>query len=131
MASGTLITQTRTSNASLPVENATVAYFEPGQGGKMELLALRKSDSSGKTAPLVLETPAFSASQQPNGAGSPIPYRLVNIVAEHPDFERITVNNVQAFPDTVTLQNLMLIPLPAPLQGTVPEEVFNTPGQNL
>ena len=131
MASGTIISQTRTSDASLPVENATIAYFEPGQMGKMRLLALRKSDSSGRTAPLVLETPDFAASQQPNDGNGPVPFRLVNIVADHPDYERITVDNVQVFAGVVTLQNLSLVPLPAPMMGVSPEEIVDTPAQNL
>ena len=131
MASGTIITQTRTSNASLPVENATVAYFEPGQMGNMRLLALRKSDSSGKTPPFVLETPDSAASQQPNDGNSPVPFRLVNIIAEHPDYERVSVDNVQVFAGVVTLQNLNLVPLPAQMMGVSPEEIIDTPAQNL
>ena len=131
MASGTIITQTRTSNASLPVENATVAYFEPGNMGKMRLLALRKSDSSGKTPPFVLETPDSAASQQPEDGSGPPPFRLVNIVADHPDYERVTIDNVQVFAGVVTLQNINFVPLPAPMMGVSPEALIDTPAQNL
>lgn len=131
MASGTIITQTRTSNADLPIENVTVAYFEANEGGSLRLLALRKSDSSGRTAPFILETPDFAASQQPNDGTGAVPYRLVNIVADHPDYERISVDNVQVFPEVVTLQNLSLVPLPAPMMGVSPEEIIDTPRQNL
>lgn len=131
MASGTIITQTRTSNASLPVENATVAYFEPAATGNLRLLALRKSDSSGKTSPVVLETPAAAASQQPDDGSSPVPFRLVNIIAEHPDYERVTIDNVQVFAGVVTLQNISFVPLPAPMMGVSPEEIIDTPAQNL
>ena len=131
MASGTIIAQTRTSDAYLPVENVTVAFFTPGQPGEQRLLAVRQSDASGKTAPVILEAPDFEESQQPEAEGAPVPYRIVDIVADHPDFERITVNGVQVFDGIVTYQDLMLVPLRAPALGNKPEEIFDTPDQNL
>ncbi len=131
MASGTIIAQTRTGDAYLPVENVTVAFYEPGERGMQHLLALRKSDSSGKTAPVVLETPALSESQQPEEAGEPAPYRVVDIAADHPGYEPIEVKGVQIFDGIVTFQDLMLVPLQDSSPDDSPEETFDTSSQDL
>ena len=128
MARGTIITRTRTSDAELPVENAVVAYFAPGEDGA-ELLAVRCTDPSGKAAPVFFDTPEGTESMQPEGQDDPTPYRVVDIVADHPDFERVTVKGVQVFDGIVTYQDIELVPLGA--DGIDPEEVFDTPRQEL
>lgn len=131
MASGTIITQTRTSDAYLPVENATVAFYEALAQGNGTLLALRKTDASGKTAPVELETPNLADSQQPVSVLGTKPYRTVNIIADHPGFEQITVDGIQIFDGIITYQDIMLVPNNAYVPGKRPQEVFLTPGQNL
>lgn len=131
MASGTIISQVRTSDAYLPIENATVAYYETdGRGGK-RLIGLRKTDSSGKAAPIELATPGSSASQQPEEPGEPEPYRTVDIIADHPDYNRICILGVQVFDGIVTYQDIMLLPSPASGVEPFPETVYDTSDQNL
>lgn len=130
MASGTIIIQTRTSEASLPVEGVTVAVFEPGQRGGQNLLALRRTDSGGKAAPVVLDTPENFESLQPEGHGVR-PYRVVDIVADHPDYEQVTVDGVQVFDGIVTFQRIQMVPIGVPLPGEAPGEVIDIPGQEL
>ena len=104
MASGTIISQVRTSDAYLPIENATVAYYQTDGEGRKRLVGLRKTDPSGKTAPIELDTPGFSASQQPEETGDPNPYRTVDVVADHPDYNRVRILGVQVFDGVVTYQ---------------------------
>ena len=131
MASGTVISQVRTSDAYLPVENATVAYYQTDDGGRKRLVGLRKTDPSGKTAPIELDTPGFSASQQPEEAGDPAPFRTVDIVADHPDYNRVRILGVQVFDGVVTYQDIMLLPSPASGVEPFPETVYDTSDQDL
>ena len=126
MAHGTIITRTCTSDAELPVENVVVGYFAPGEDGG-ELLAVRRTDRSGRTAPAFFDTPELSESQHPEEPDDPAPYRVVDIVADHPDFDRVTVKDVQVFEGIVTYQDIELVPLGA--EGS--EEVFDTSRQEL
>ena len=131
MASGTIISQVRTSDAYLPIENATVAYYQTDDGGRKRLVGLRKTDPSGKTAPIELDTPGFSASQQPEEAGGPNPYRTVDLVADHPDYNRVRILGVQVFDGVVTYQDIMLLPSPASGVEPFPETVYDTSDQDL
>ena len=131
MASGTIISQVRTSDAYLPIENATVAYYQTDDGGRKRLVGLRKTDSSGKTAPIELDTPGFSASQQPEEVGDPNPFRTVDVVADHPDYNRVRVLGVQVFDGVVTYQDIMLLPSPASGVEPFPETVYDTSDQDL
>ena len=131
MASGTIISQVRTSDAYLPIENATVAYYQTDDGGRKRLVGLRKTDPSGKTAPIELDTPGFSASQQPEEAGDPNPYRTVDLVADHPDYNRVRILGVQVFDGVVTYQDIMLLPSPASGVEPFPETVYDTSDQDL
>ncbi len=128
MASGTIVSQTRTLDDLFPVEGVTVSYYEQGLEGKMHLLAVRRSDASGNTEPVTLQTPSREESLQ---AGNPTPYRSISIMADHPGFERIIVDGVQVFDGIVTNQNLIMIPLPAPIAGGAPHEMYDTSNQNL
>ena len=131
MASGTIISQVRTSDAYLPIENATVAYYETESSGAKRLIGLRKTDSSGRTAPIELDTPLSSASQQPEETGDPCPYRTVNIIADHPDYNRVNILRVQVFDGIVTNQDIMLMPSPESGVEPFPETVYDTSDQNL
>ena len=131
MASGTIISQVRTSDAYLPIENATVAYYQTDGGGRKRLIGLRKTDPSGKTAPIELDTPGFSASQQPEETGDPNPYRTVDVVADHPDYNRVRILGVQVFDGVVTYQDIMLLPSPASGVEPFPETVYDTSDQDL
>ena len=131
MASGTIISQVYTSDAYLPIENATVAYYETDEGGGKRLIGLRKTDSSGRTAPIELLTPQSSASQQPEETGVPEPYRTVDLVADHPDYNRVNILGVQVFDGIVTNQEIMLMPSPASGVEPFPETVYDTSDQDL
>ncbi len=128
MATGSIISQTRTLDDLFPVRDVTVSYYEQGLQGKMHLLAVRRSDASGNTEPVTLQTPSREESLQ---AGYPTPYRSINIMADRPGYERVTVADVQVFDGIITNQHLVMIPLPAPIAGVAPEETFDTSSQNL
>lgn len=114
-----------TSRAQLPVEDAAVSVVDD-QG---RLLGLRTTNSSGLTTPIRITVPDLSESQSP-GAAEP-PFAVVNLYARAEDYEQVLARNIQVFADTVTLQELQMVPL-AELPGSWNQvQVFDTPAQNL
>ena len=73
--------------------------------------------------------PDLAASQTPNTGV--IPFAVVNLYARLENYEEIDIENLQIFPNTVTVQNLEMIPLSElPAKWNL-AEVFDTPAQNL
>ena len=79
--------------------------------------------------PVSIPVPAISAGQSPDTGI--IPYSTVDLYAKHREYEEIYVKDIQIFPDTITLQNLELIPLAEFPQKWNRTEQFDTPSQNL
>ena len=131
MAFGTIISRVRMSDADLPVGNATVAYYEQGPGGEKRLVGLRKTDMSGIAQPIELSAPDASGSLRPGETGAPRPYRTVDIVADHPDYNRVTVRQVQVFDGILTTQDITLVPSPGAGVDAFPDTVYDTGDQGL
>ena len=93
-------------------------------------LAMRLTNRSGTLdAPIPISVPDLSASQSP-GTGI-IPFAAVNLYARKENYEEIIVEQLQVFADTVTDQNLEMIPLSELPQYWNQAEIFDTPPQNL
>ena len=115
-----------TSDAEIPVEDAAIAITDSDGSA----IALRLTNRSGMLdEPIALEVPDLSAGQSPNTGI--IPYAVVNVYARAPDYEEIIIENLQVFPDTVTNQNLELIPLSEYPETWNLSETFETQIQNL
>lgn len=125
---GYLTARVFTSDASIPVEDATVTVTQVSPQGLDELLAVWLTDESGKTDTIAIQTPDVSESLTPGGEQ---PFSLVNITAEHPLYERIVVNDVQIFPDIVSTQIMQFIPLNEFPEAWDQTEVFEVTPQNL
>ncbi|WP_209343555.1 spore cortex-lytic protein [Flavonifractor sp. AGMB03687] len=127
-ATGTILTRVFTSQAQIPVAGATVAFTQRSTEGRHALLALRVTDANGRTQPVRVGTPDPSASESP---GTITPFAVCDIWVESPGYELLVVENVQIFPNTETLQELELIPLPEQSATLLPENPVNVPPQNL
>lgn len=114
-----------TSRAQIPVENVAVSVVS--NDGR--LLGLRITDSSGLTTPITIEVPDKANSQSP-GAELP-PYTTVNLYARAENYEQILVRGVQVFAGTVTMQDLVMVPLSEMPSKWNQTEIINTPPQNL
>ncbi len=112
---GFLTIRTYTSTAQLPVEDVTVSVTRAGPNGA-RLFATRITDESGLAGPITVPAPDRNESLQ---AGAVAPYTTVDIIADHPDYERVLVENAQIFAGVLTQQDIALIPLEAR------PEVFN------
>ena len=115
-----------TSKAQIPLQNVTVSITDTDGSA----IALRLTNRSGLLEdPVQIEVPDISASLSPNTGV--IGFAVVNLYAKLENFEEIDIKNLQVFPDTVTLQNLEMIPLSEFPENWNQAEVFDTPPQNL
>ncbi len=124
---GYLSVHSFTSAACIPVEGVTFTITQRRAQG-VELLAVRIADESGRIAPVAIAAPDEAESQSP---GTPRPFAVVDITADHPEFERILVENVQIFANITTDQNFALIPLAEQPEVWNMTEVFTIPAQEL
>ena len=112
------------SRARLPLEDVAVSVVDD----EGRLLGLRTTNSSGQTTPIRLTVPDRAQSQTP---GQQKPFVTVNLYARAEGYEQILIRGIQVFADTVTKQELQMIPL-AELPGSWNQvEVYDTPPQNL
>ena len=79
--------------------------------------------------PVEITVPDLSASQTPNTGI--VPFASVNLYARLENFETIEIENLQVFAGTLTVQDLLMIPLSELPESWNRLEIFNTPPQNL
>ena len=113
------------SKAMIPLKDVAVAVTAPDGTA----IALKLTDRNGLASPIEVPVPDLSAGQSPDTGQ--IPFTAVNIYARLKGYEQIENENVQVFPDTVTIQNLEMIPLSEMPGAYDAREIFVTPPQNL
>ena len=113
------------SKALIPLKDVAIAVT----AADGTAIALRLTDRSGLAGPIEVPVPDLDAGQSPDSGV--IPFTAVNIYARLKGFEQVENENVQVFPDTVTLQNVELIPLSEMPDAYDRREIFPTPPQNL
>lgn len=79
--------------------------------------------------PVEITVPDLSASQSPDTGV--IPFTVVDLYARLENYEEIHIERLQVFADTVTNQNLEMIPLAELPEKWNQAEIFYTPAQNL
>lgn len=79
--------------------------------------------------PVRIEVPDRSASQTPDT--EIIPFTTVDLYARYENYEQIVVEDLQVFADTVTDQNLEMIPLSELPESWNLSQTFETLKQNL
>lgn len=124
-ATGYIQVHAYTSYAQLPLED--VAITVTASDGTA--IAMRLTDRNGQIAPIPIPVPDRAESLSPNPLERP--YTTVNLYARRKAFEQIENENVQVFADTVTNQNLEMIPLSELPDKWDKSEIFDTPPQNL
>ena len=114
-----------TSYARLPLKDVAVTVTSPDGTA----IAMRLTDRSGMIAPIEVPVPDKNESQQPEPGEKP--FTNVNLYARLMSFERIDAEDLQVFADTVTVQDLEMIPL-SELPNQFDQSVqYRTPPQNL
>lgn len=92
-------------------------------------IAMRLTNRSGQITPIEVPVPDLRESQVPGP--SERPYALVNLYAHLRGYEQVEAENLQVFANTITDQDLMMVPLaelPDRWDQTV---IYDTPPQNL
>lgn len=103
---GYLTVRTYASRAQLPIEGAVVTLTEPTEQGP-RLIASRITDENGQIPVIAVPTPNKSESLSP---GIAKPFAAVELTVDHPDYDRVLIENLQIFADIVTQQNIALLP---------------------
>ena len=125
-ATGYIQVNAYASNAQIPLKDTAIAITDSSG----DVIALRLTNRSGQfDEPIAISVPDLSASQTPDTGI--VPFAVVNLYAKAENYEEIEANNIQVFPNTVTNQNLELIPLSELPEYWNQVEIFNTPKQNL
>ena len=113
------------SYARLPLKD--VAITVTSEDGTA--IAMRLTDRSGQIVPIEIPVPNLDESQFPDPPERP--FAVVNLYAHLRGYEQVEAENLQIFADTITSQDLMMVPLselPDQWDQTI---IYNTPPQNL
>lgn len=124
-AIGYLQARAFTSNAQIPLRDVAVVVTAPDQTA----IAMRLTDRSGLIAPIEIPVPDWEESQEPGAEERP--YAVVNLAAYRDGFGTFESKNVQVFADTITYQELKMIPLSQIPFGQEDSTNVVTPPQNL
>lgn len=114
-----------TSVARYPLQNVAIAVTATDGTA----LAMRLTDRNGLIDPIEIPVPDKAESQTPDPPE--IPFTAVNLYAHLQSYEQIEAENLQVFADTITIQNLEMIPLSEFPNAWDKTEIFDTPPQNL
>ena len=125
-ATGYLQVRAYASDAQIPLKDVAITITDTDGAA----IAMRLTNRSGLLdAPVGIVVPDRAASLSPNTGV--IPYTTVNLYARLENYEEIHADNIQIFADTVTEQNLPLIPLSEFPENWNKAEEFITPSQRL
>ena len=113
------------SYARLPLKD--VAITVTAEDGTA--VAMRLTNRSGQIDPIEIPVPDLAESQSPNPPERP--YAIVNLYAHLRGYELVEAENLQVFANTVTDQDLMMIPLSELPNRWDQSILFDTPPQNL
>lgn len=115
-----------TSYARIPLQYVAITVTDVSGNA----IAMRLTNRSGMLEKQIpIEVPDASASQAPNTGV--IPYSVVDLYARLENFEEIHIEKLQVFANTVTDQDLEMIPLSELPENWNQAEIFETPPQNL
>ena len=124
-ATGYIQVRAYSSTARFPLQNVEITVTATDGTA----IAMRLTDRNGLITPIEIPVPDKSESQEPDPGE--VPFTSVNLFARLKGYEQVEAENLQIFADTVTNQNLEMIPLselPNQWDQTV---IYNTPPQNL
>lgn len=113
------------SAAKYPLEDVAVTVTDYDGTA----LAMGLTDRNGIIAPIEIRVPDKSESQAPEPGE--IPYERVNLYAHARGYEQVYAENIQIFADTVTAQDLKMIPLAEYPELYDQNALYFTPPQNL
>lgn len=114
-----------TSKARIPLKDVAVTVTATDGTA----IAMRLTDRSGRIDPIEIPVPDLAESQSPDPGT--IPFARVNLYARLSGYGQIENEDLQVFANTITNQELEMIPLSELPESWGKTEVFFTPPQNL
>lgn len=90
---------------------------------------MRITDRNGQIPIISIPVPDIAAGQTPDTGQ--LPFTRVNLYARLNGYVQIEDEDLQVFPNTITVQNLEMIPLSELPDSWGDKEIFPTPVQNL
>ena len=124
-SSGYIQVNAYSSKARIPLKDVAITVVATDGTA----IAMRITDRSGQIPLIPIPVPDISAGQTPDTGQ--IPFTRVNLFAHLSGYIQIEDEDLQVFPNTVTVQNLEMIPLSEFSASWSKTEVFPTPPQNL
>ena len=125
-SNGYLQVRAYTSNAEIPLKDVAITVTDSAGSA----IAMRLTNRSGLLdEPITIPVPPIAAGQTPDTGI--IPFSTVTVRAYIKNYEEITAEQVQLFPNTVTIQNLEMIPISELPDVWNQSELFRTLPQNL
>ena len=124
-ATGYIQVHAYTGNARIPLADVAVAVT----ASDGTAIAMRITNQNGLIDPIEIPVPDPEAGQTPDTGI--IPFTRVNLYARLKGYEQIENEDLQVFPQTVTDQNLEMIPISELPDTWDRRELFVTPAQNL
>ena len=124
-ATGYIQVHAYTSKAQIPLADVAITVTTPDNIA----LAMRLTNESGLIEPVEIAVPDLSESQTPDPPE--VPFAVVNLYARLNDFEQVEIEDLQVFANTVTDQDLEMIPLSELPETWNRTTIFQTPAQNL
>lgn len=124
-ATGYIQVHAYTSYARIPLKDVAIAVTADDGTA----IAMRLTDRSGTIAPIGIPVPELFESQTPDPGERP--YTVVNLFARLRGYEQAEYEQIQVFADTITDQNIEMIPLSEFPDAWDQTAIFQTPPQNL
>ena len=124
-ATGYIQVRAYESYALIPLQNAAITVT----ASDGTAIAMRLTDRNGQISPIPVPVPDLAESQSPGSTEQP--FTVVTLHARLKGYEQIRIDRLQVFADTVTDQNLEMIPLSELPSAWDQSETFDTPPQNL
>ncbi len=106
---GYIVITARSANEGFPIEGARVTISEAGEDEAASVVAVTKTDSSGKTERIRVQTPPKYLSENP-GATEP-PFASYNVVTEKDGYYTVTNVGMPVYPGVVSVQPVAMVPL--------------------
>ena len=124
-STGTIQVNAYTSQARIPLPDVAITVT----AADGTVIAMRTTDRSGRITPISIPVPDIEESQSPNPPQTP--FTQVNLYARKNGFTQIENKDLQVFAQTVTNQDIEMIPLSELPSSWAKKELFTTPMQNL
>lgn len=106
---GLLIVNVSLAGRVYPIEDALVTVYQKNEG-TFEIISVSTTDASGRSEPVLINTPDKSLSLAPNPLE--IPYSKVTVDVEKDGFYKAQFIDAPVFSGVVSIQNVELIPHP-------------------